>query len=136
MKWLRLILIAGVALTGAMPVQATMRRITDLTFDERQQLQESEKRLAIYDQTVRWLDNQWTHHRVSRQDYLFKQRELNSFINAEATYQNELLVKTPTFPEASREVMQNIARYAVIGPAYILGYVLQNFRGSGTFPAH
>lgn len=130
-----LALFAALALLVFLPARAELRRANDLDPSEQAKLQASEQRLAIYDQALRYLDYQHSRHRVSRQDYVFQQRELISFINAEAVYQNGLLTRTSTFPEESREVLENIAKYSIEIPGYILSLVL---RGSphGQFPAH
>jgi len=132
-----LAIFAGLALLAFLPARAELRRANDLDPSERVKLQESEKRLAIYDQTLRYLDYQRSRHRVSRQDYAFQQRELISFINAEAVYQNGLLTRTSTFPEESREVIENIAKYSIEIPSYIILIALRAL-GSGqvVIPAH
>jgi len=132
-----LALFAGLALFSFLPARAELRRANDLNPSERTKLQESEQRLAIYDQALRYLDDQHARHRVNGQDYAFQQRELISFINAEAVYQNGLLTRSSTFPEEAREVMQNIAKYSIEIPGYIILMALRALGSSHVvFPAH
>jgi hypothetical protein len=132
-----LALFAGLALFAFQPARAELRRANDLGPSERAKLQASEQRLGIYDQALRYLDYQHSRHRVSRQDYAFQQRELVSFINAEAVYQNGLLTRTSTFPEESREVLENIAKYSIEIPGYIILFALRALGSSQVvIPAH
>jgi len=93
-------------------------------------LQRSEQRLALYDRSLIALDDALKHKKISRQEYSYDERDLNAFIGAEANYENDLLTKTSTFPEESREVLENIAKYAIIVPAYIIGIAARGLAGS------
>jgi len=110
------------------------RPLRDLKIGERTKLQESEQRMAVYDRALQALDSARAKGRISRQEYSYEQRDITAFIGAEARYQNDLLKKTSTFPEDAREVMQNIAKYAVLVPAYIAYFAIIGSSGRSFSP--
>jgi hypothetical protein len=123
MKRIAIFLAAVLLFSAAFPAQAKIRHESDLTTDEVLALQRSEQRLVTYDHALDQLDaNRW-HRKMSRTQFEFEQRQLVAFIGCEARYQNDILIDDRPFPpEDAREVMENIAKYAVMA-AEVIGYV-------------
>ena len=114
----------------AMAASGAVKKYKDMTLDEQLALQRSEQRLALYDRSLIALDGALKHKKISLQEYSYEERDLNALIGAEAKYENDLMTKTSTFPEESREVMENIAKYAILVPAYIVGIAARGLAGS------
>lgn len=118
------------ALCTAGLADGSVRKYQDLSLDEQLALQRSEARLALYDRTLIALDDELKHKKISRREFSYEERDQKAFIGAEANYQNGILTKTSTFPEASREVMENIAKYTILVPAVIAGIAAKALAGS------
>jgi hypothetical protein len=111
---------------------ARVRREKDLTLDEVLALEHSQTRLQTYDRALQALDTAHRIGKISNREYGYEQRDLVAFIGAEARYQNDIMVDDEPFPpEDAKEVMYNIAKYAIIVPAYIIGIAARAIAGSG-----
>jgi hypothetical protein len=130
----RLILLAGCCagiLLPLSPAQAHIRSLHSLTPDERQAYEASQQRLAIFDAELRSLDGQRAEGRIGRGEYDYEQHDLLVLISGEADIENGILRHDqPLISEGTREVLENIARYAVLVPAYALAFVARGLAGS------
>ena len=107
-------------------------RYDDLSLDQKMALQRSEQRLATYDRALQALDVAREKGKISRRDYAYDQHDLVAFIGCEARYQNDIMTDDRPFPpEETREVMENIAKYAILVPAFIIGVVAKAVASSG-----
>jgi hypothetical protein len=113
------------------PAQAHIRSLHSLTPDEAQAYEASQQRLAIFDAELRSLDVRRDEHRIGRYDYNYEQHDLLVLISGEADIENGILRHDePLISEGTREVLENIARYAVLVPAYALAIVARGLGGS------
>ena len=112
--------------------RAAVRPFHDLSVTERVDLQQSEHRLLTFDLTLQALEQALRQKKISRREYAYEYRDITAFIAEEAEYQNDILTKDSGFDEDAREVMQNVAKYAVLVPAYILSIVFGGSPGSLT----
>ena len=120
-----------VALGTSSNVQGKVLRYRDLTTDQIMALQQSERRLDMYDRALKALPLAFKHRKISRREYGYEEHDLVAFISAEARYQDDILIDNQPFPpENVREVMENVARYAILVPAYILAIVAKGAAGS------
>jgi hypothetical protein len=109
-------------MTPSNSLDAKVRRSRDLTVTQTVALQESERRLDMYDRALKALTVARKRGEISRREFGYEERDLVGFIGCEARYQNDILIDDRPFPpEDVREVMENIAKYAILVPAYILG---------------
>jgi hypothetical protein len=112
-------------------VEAKLVPYRKLTLDQRVALEASERRLDMYDHALQTLDHERRHGKISRKEYGYEARDLNAYIMAEARFQNDILIDDQPFPpENVREVMENVAKYTILVPAYIVAMVVG---GSGGF---
>jgi hypothetical protein len=108
----------------------SVRHLSELSTDEKQKLQASEERVVKYDRALQAIDRLRAQGQMSRQDYDFRTREFVSFIGGEAKYQNDLLTRSSTFPDDAREVLENVAKYAIEVPLVLGAIVLKGMAGS------
>jgi len=99
---------------------AAVRSFRKLSVTERVELQQSEQRMAMLDLALGSLEPALKQKRISRREFTYEERDLTSYIAAEAKYQNDILTKDSGFAEDAREVAQNIAKYAT----YAVGGIL------------
>jgi hypothetical protein len=76
--------------------------------------------LIIYDRALQDVELAWKHKKITHQQFNDETRDLTAFIGEEARFQNEILIKKFIFPEDAREVLENIANYAIEIPACIV----------------
>ena len=113
------------------PAQAHVRSFHSLAPDERVAYEASQQRLVIFDRELQSLDARYARHKVSRREYGYEQHDLTVLISGEADIGNGILRHNePLISEGTREVLENIARYAVIVPAYALAIVSRGLAGS------
>jgi len=87
----------------------------------------------VHGKVLRYRDLTTT--QISRREYGYEERDLVAFIGAEACYQDDILINNQPFPpENVREVMENVARYAVLVPAYILAIAAKGVGGTTFSP--
>src|SRR5271156_61993 len=119
-----LILVAGFCVGGFVSfssAQAHIRSLHSLTSDERQAFEASQQRLVISDRALQSLEARHARHQVSRREYGYEQHDLMVLISGEADIENGILRHNePLISEGTREVLENISRYAVLVPTYAL----------------
>jgi hypothetical protein len=126
---LSLVLLVGMG--GVTALRAKLIPYRKLSTDQRVALQESEKRLGTYDRALQAIELARKKGRISRMEYGYEAHDLTAFIGAEARFQNEILISDQPFPpEDAREVMENIAKYTILVPAYILEIAAKGLAGS------
>lgn len=132
-RWLALTLLMLVILTGmTSPVSASVRSYRDLSLDEKIALQASEKRLAQLDAALQSLEYKHQHRKISSSDYHWTHHDLVAFISEESNFQNGILIRPRGMSEDTRELLNNIAYYSVVVPAYLLAIAAKGI-GSGSF---
>ncbi len=123
------------AVLGAANVHGKVLRYRDLTTTQVMALEQSERRLDMYDRALKALTTARKLGKVGRRESGYEERDLVAFIGAEARYQDDILIDNQPFPpENVREVMENVARYAVLVPAYILAIVAKGAGGTTFSP--
>ncbi len=123
------------AVLGAANVHGKVLRYRDLTTTQVMALEQSERRLDMYDRALKALTTARKLGKVGRRESGYEERDLVAFIGAEARYQDDILIDNQLFPpENVREVMENVARYAVLVPAYILAIVAKGAGGTTFSP--
>jgi hypothetical protein len=123
------------AVLGAANVHGKVLRYRDLTTTQVMALEQSERRLDMYDRALKALTTARKLGKVGRRKSGYEERDLVAFIGAEARYQDDILIDNQPFPpENVREVMENVARYAIIVPAYILAIVAKGAGGTTFSP--
>ncbi len=123
------------AVLGAANVHGKVLRYRDLTTTQVMALEQSERRLDMYDRALKALTTARKLGKVGRRESGYEERDLVAFIGAEARYQDDILIDNQPFPpENVREVMENVARYAIIVPAYILAIVAKGAGGTTFSP--
>ena len=132
-------LLFTVVLFAALGVSANVHgkvlRYRDLTTTQIIALQQSERRLDMYDRALKALPTARKLGKIGRREYGYEERDLVAFIGAEARYQDDILINNQPFPpENVREVMENVARYAVLVPAYILAIAAKGVGGTTFSP--
>jgi hypothetical protein len=120
----RMVFLAGCCFLGLgffFPAQASTKSYRSLTTTEKLALDESQQRLIILDHALQSLDDRFAHKKISHTDYAYEKHDLTAFISAEARFQNALLKKDDALiSEGAREVLENIAKYTILVPAYAL----------------
>jgi hypothetical protein len=99
---------------------SVVKSFNALSVSQRLAVEESERRLIIYDRALQQVEIAWKHKKITQQEFDYETRDLTAFIGEEARYQNEILIKKFIFPEDAREVLENIAKYAIEIPACIV----------------
>ena len=123
------------AVLGAANVHGKVLRYRDLTTTQVMALEQSERRLDMYDRALKALTTARKLGKVGRRESGYEERDLVAFIGAEARYQDDILIDNQPFPpENVREVMENVARYAILVPAYILAIVAKGAGGTTFSP--
>ena len=111
--------------------QAHVRSLDSLKPDERQAYAASQQRLVIFDRELQSLDARYARHKIGRREYGYEQHDLIVLISGEADIENGILRHNePLISEGTREVMENIARYTVLVPAYAAAIAARGFAGS------
>ncbi len=128
----RIILVMLILAVGFIPASASVRPYGSLSVQEKLALEQSEKRLQTLDQALESLELNYEQKKIRARDYAATKHDLTAFISAEAQFQNDLLVKSPEMTEDHREILQNIARYAVLVPTYLVAILAKGFVSSGS----
>jgi hypothetical protein len=113
---------------------AAVKSYKDLTVDQRVSLQESERRLALFDRTLQAIEVARQSKKMSYREYAWQRHDLIAYIGAEAKFQNDLLIKNRGMSEDTREVLENIEKYTVLVPAYILAIAARGVGGMNYSP--
>jgi hypothetical protein len=106
---------------------AVVKSFSALSVSQRLAVEESERRLIIYDRALQEVEIAWKHKKITHQEFTFETRDLTAFIGEEARFQNEILIKKFIFPEDAREVLENIAKYAILVPTVIVAVVVKGY---------
>jgi hypothetical protein len=136
MKTSHVIVMAFVFLAfGVVGGRAGIRSYDKLSLDEQLALQRSESQVVVYDRELMTLDRQLKHGRISAYDYQWHTQELVSYVNEEASLQNNLLKERPLsleidLPEGATKVLRTIGKYSLGISAALLEGVL---KGGGNF---
>ncbi len=105
-------------------VEARVIPYRKLTLEQQMALDESERRMGIYDRALQALDRERKHGRISRGEYGYESHDLTAYIAAEARFQNDIMISDQPFPPDSvQEVMANIVKYGVVMPAEVIGSI-------------
>jgi hypothetical protein len=106
--------------SGTVRGHASLRPYEKLTLDEQIALQESERRLILYDQKLQALDRELHRHKISIQDYKWMNGDLTELIAQESAYQNSLLIKKSDLKERAADLLRTIGTVAIAVPTYTL----------------
>jgi hypothetical protein len=106
--------------SGTVRGHASLRPYEKLTLDEQIALQESERRLILYDQKLQALDRELHRHKISIQDYKWMNGDLTVLIAQESAYQNSLLIKKSDLKERAADLLRTIGTVAIAVPTYTL----------------
>jgi len=113
--------------------EASIRPYRKLTTDQRIALEASQDRLARLDSALHDLARNYARKRISARDYAYYEHDLTCYIAAEAQFQDELLIKPPGLAEDQREILQNIAKYAVLVPLFLAELVARGLCSGESF---
>jgi hypothetical protein len=124
MKASRVMIVAVLLFTsGLVGGHAAVRSYAKLSVAEQVALQESEHRVATYDQRLVALDRERQRHRISAGDYQFANDQLVFCIREESLFQNAILVRKSDLPYRAREVLGTMEHAVLMVPIGV-GYVV------------
>jgi hypothetical protein len=124
METLRVIFVAVGLLAGGIACgHAHVRSYEKLSLDEKIALQDSEQRVANYDQQLANLDRARLHHRISAADYDWDSKQLVFCIRGESLFQNAILVRESDLPQRARDVLETMEHGVLMVPVGV-GYVV------------
>ena len=125
-------LLVLVLFLGALPSTGHARIVPyqKLTPDQLVALRASQDRLGRLDQAMHDLARSYARKKLSTRDYAFYEHDLTCYIGAEAQFQDMLLVRPPGLAEDQRELLQNIAKYAVEVPLFLAGLAARGLAGA------
>jgi hypothetical protein len=115
----RVILIAMLLLGGIVSSHAEVRPFNKLTVNEQVALEESERRLAVYDQQLSALDHQYKKGHISKAYYETGTQQLTLVICEETLYQNAIIVHDPQLAQKAKDLLETIQHVAIAIPVYI-----------------
>jgi hypothetical protein len=119
----------------ALPAQAATKSLRELSTQEQYALKSSQQRLLIFDHALQSLENRHDRRKIGAQEYSFEKHDLVALISDEARFENEILTKDPSWlSEGEREVLQNMAKYTVLVPAYAAAILARGMSGSSFSP--
>jgi nitrogen fixation protein FixH len=119
MRSVRVILIAMFFLGALVASHAEVSPFNKLNVNERLALEESERRLAVYDQELSALDRQRSKGRISQAYYETETQQLTLVIREETLYQNAIIVHDPQLAHKAKDLFETIQHVAVAVPVYI-----------------
>jgi hypothetical protein len=108
---------------GLVSGHAEVRSFNKLNINEKMALEESERRMVIYDQELRTLDQQKARKKISAENYRNETEQLTLVIREESLYQNAILVQDPQLPLRARDLLETLEHAALAVPVGI-GYVI------------
>jgi hypothetical protein len=123
--------VLAVLIGTVLPAQASIRSYRSLSPEQKTALEQSERRLQAFDQALAKVERDYARRKIGAKDYAWYRHDLTAYISAEAAFQNDLLIKPRGMPEDQREVLETIARYSVLVPAYIAAIAAKAFASSG-----
>jgi alanine dehydrogenase len=125
MRSSRVVLVMAVIfLGGLVNSHASVRPYKKLTLDEKVALQESERRVDIYDLQLRSLDRQRVHHKISAEEYRWSNQQLVLCLRQESLFQNAILIRGSDLPLRARDVLETMEHGVLIIPIGV-GYVIE-----------
>jgi hypothetical protein len=141
MRRFAVILLAIVAfgMGGASICAASVRPYEKLSVGEQIALQESERRVCVYDRELQTLDRERAHRKISADDYEWSTSQLTFCIQQESLYQNGILKGRPIsvdveLPDGASKVLRTVGKYTVGISAAILEGILEGIlKGGGNF---
>ena len=110
-------------LLGISISHAAVRRYEKLSVAEQIALQESERRVTLYDRELVTLDRERVHHTISADDYQLSTQELTFCIQQESLFQNTILVRRSDLPQQAKDVLETM-EHAVLAIPVGVGYVV------------
>jgi len=102
---------------------AMVRSYEKLSMEEQIALQESERRVAIYDRELVTLDRARSHHKIAADDYQWSTQQLVFCIQQESLFQNTILVRRSDLPQRAKDVLETMEHAALAVPVGV-GYVI------------
>jgi len=108
---------------GMVSGHAEVRSFKRLSLDEKMALEESERRLAVYDQELLSLDHKLAAGHLSKESYRMESQELMLVIREESLYENAILVHDSDLPQRARDLLETLEHVALAVPVGI-GYVI------------
>jgi hypothetical protein len=120
MRHLVVILVAFLVFGAAEPVaNAAVRPYAKLSVDERIALQESERRVAVYDKQLLALDRERARGKISLDDYRWANQQLVLCIQQESLFQNTILVRQSDLPDRAKAVLETMEHGVLMIPVTI-----------------
>lgn len=124
MRLSRVNLILMTLLIGSMiSGHASVRSFDKLSLNEKMALEESERRLAVYDQQLLSLEHDRNTGRISKNSYHQETQQLTEIIREESLYQNAIIVRDPELPQRARDLFETL-QHAVLAVPIGIGYVI------------
>jgi hypothetical protein len=123
MKFLRAILWALLLMAVVSPGRAEVVPYSKLGVSSQIALEESERRMVVYDHELQKLDQKRAKGRISKQDYQFQEQQLVLLIQQESLYQNAILVRDPKLAQYAKGLGESL-EHAGANVLMALGYVI------------
>jgi len=127
MRRLRVSLILSVILVGGMiSGNASVRSFDKLNLSEKMALEESERRVPVYDKELVALDRQRSQKKIAAAYYQTETQQLTELIREEALYQNALIVHDPELARHAREILETMEHAVLavpVGVAYVIAFI-------------
>jgi hypothetical protein len=108
----------------ASPGRAEVVPYTKLSVSCQLALEESERRMVIYDHELEKLDQKRCKGRISKNNYQFEQQQLLLLIQQESLYQNAIMVHDPRLLQRAKDLagtMEHVVLIVPMGIGYVIG---------------
>jgi hypothetical protein len=133
MHALRVSLAVAILFSGGIVAgHASVRSFDHLTLNEKMALEESERRVAVYDHELLTLDHDRARHKIMTDDYRWRSEQLTTILREESLFQNAILVRSSDLPERARDLLETLQHAALavpVGIGYVVGICPQFFLG-------
>jgi len=119
-RWNQIIVVLLALWMGFAPcARASIKSYRSLSADEKTALAQSERRLQLLDQALTTLERSHAQKKISNRDYAYWKSDLTVYISVEAKFQDEMLIKPPGLSDDKKELLEDIAGWAVLVPAIL-----------------
>jgi hypothetical protein len=121
MRRLRVSLVLAVILAGGMTSgHASVRSFDKLSLNEKMALEESERRVTVYDKELVALDRKRSQKKIAPAYYQTETQQLTELIREEALYQNAIIVPDPEVARHAREILETMEHAVLAVPVGIV----------------
>ena len=114
-----LLVLVAIGWGGAFRCAAAIRPYEKLSVAEQVALQESERRVCIYDRELQTLDHQRARRKISAGDYEWSTSQLTFCLQQETLFQNAILVRRSDLPQRAKDVLETMEHGVLAVPVGI-----------------